>query len=101
MRGDKPQLMGYCIQGTLNEDQERITLRQALEKVNETIPDQRMKQTKQPTAAWIFRLFHGVHVWTIRQGETVQTLVVNLTSLMKRIIRYFGPSAEKIYSLSG
>ena len=76
-------------------------LRQALEKVNETIPDQRMKQTKQPTAAWIFRLFHGVHVWTIRQGETVQTLVVNLTSLMKRIIRYFGPSAEKIYSLSG
>jgi len=180
--GDKPQLLGYCIQGTLNEDQERITvakrhkgrfilasneldqailpdsaflpeykeqikteqgfrfiksdtfevdsiflkkpsriealmmvmtlclmvysiaqhkLRQALEKVNETIPDQRMKQTKQPTAAWIFCLFHGVHVWTIRQGETVQTLVVNLTSLMKRIIRYFGPSAEKIYSLSG
>ncbi len=71
--------MGYCIQGTLNEVQERITV----------------------AAAWIFRLFHGVHVWTVRQGETVQTLVVNLTSLMKRIIRYFGPSAEKIYSLSG
>lgn len=180
--GDVPQVVGYCIQGTLNEDQERITvakrhkgrfilasneldqailpdatflaeykeqikteqgfrfiksdtfevdsiflhkpsriealmmvmtlclmvysiaqhkLRQALEKANETVPDQLKKQTKQPTAAWIFRLFHGVHVWTIRQGEEIQTLVVNLTTLMKRIIGYFGPSAEKIYSLSG
>lgn len=180
--GDEPKIVGYCIQGTLNEDQERIAvakrhkgrfilasneldqdilpdatflpeykeqikteqgfrfiksdtfevdsiflhkpsriealmmvmtlclmiysiaqykLRQALEKVNETVPDQRTKQTKQPTAAWIFRLFHGVHVWTIRQGEEIQTLVVNLTTLMKRIIGYFGPSAEKIYSLSG
>jgi len=76
-------------------------LRQAFEKANETVPDERMKKTKEPTAAWIFRLFHGVHVWTIRQGETAQTLVVNLTSLMKRIIRYFGLSVEKIYSLSG
>ena len=180
--GEKPQLVGYCIQGTLNEDQERITvaarhkgrfilasneldqdilpdsaflseykeqikteqgfrfiksdtfqvdsiflqkpsriealmmvmtlclmvysiaqhkLRQALEKENESVPDQRMKKTNKPTAAWIFRLFHGIHVWTIRQGETVQTLVVNLTPLMKRIISYFGSSAEKMYSLSG
>ena len=76
-------------------------LRQALEKANETVPDQLTKQTKQPTAAWIFRLFHGVHVWTIRQEEKTQTLVVNLTALMKRIIGYFGPSAERIYGLSG
>lgn len=180
--GDAPQVVGYCIQGTLNEDQERISvakrhkgrfilasneldqailpdaaflpeykeqikteqgfrfiksdtfevdsiflqkpsriealmmvmtlclmiysiaqhkLRQALEKANETVPDQLTKQTTQPTAAWIFRLFHGVHIWTIRQGEEIQTLVVNLTTLMKRIIGYFGPSAEKIYALSG
>lgn len=76
-------------------------LRQALEQAHETVPDQLKKQTKKPTMAWIFRLFHGVHVWTIRQGETIQTLVVNLTPLMKRIIGYFGPSAEKIYALSG
>ena len=156
--GDAPQVVGYCIQGTLNEDQERITmakchkgrfilasneldktilpdaaflseykeqikteqgfrfiksdtfevdsiflqkpsriealmmvmtlclmvysiaqhrLRQALDQANATIPDQLNKQTKKPTAAWIFRLFHGVHVWTIRQGEKTQTLVVN------------------------
>lgn len=76
-------------------------LRQALEQADETIPDQLSRETKKPTMAWIFRLFHGVHVWTIRQGEQTQTLVVNLTVLMKRIIGYFGPSAEKIYALSG
>jgi transposase len=76
-------------------------LRQALEETNETVPDQLKKQTNKPTMAWVFRLFHGVHVWTIRQGEIIQTLIVNLTPLMKRIITYFGPSAEKIYALSG
>ncbi len=76
-------------------------LRQALEQANETIPDQLSRETKKPTMAWVFRLFHGVHVWTIHQGEKTQTLVVNLTALMKRIIGYFGPSAEKIYALSG
>lgn len=76
-------------------------LRQALEQANETIPDQLSRETKKPTMAWVFRLFHGVHVWTIRQGEKTQTLVVNLTTLMKRIIRHFGSSAEKIYALSG
>lgn len=76
-------------------------LRRALEQAQETVPDQLKKQTKKPTMAWVFRLFHGVHVWTIRQGEQIQTLVVNLTPLMKRIIGYFGPSAERIYALSG
>lgn len=76
-------------------------LRQALEQTNETIPDQLSRETQKPTMAWVFRLFHGVHVWTICQGEKTQTLVVNLTTLMKRIICYFGPSAEKIYALSG
>lgn len=76
-------------------------LRQALDKANETIPDQLSKETNRPTMAWVFRLFHGVHVWTVRQGEKMQTLVVNLTALMKRIISYFGPSAERIYALSG
>ena len=76
-------------------------LRQALEQTKKTIPDQLSRETPKPTMAWVFRLFHGVHVWTICQGEKAQTLVVNLTTLMKRIICYFGPSAEKIYALSG
>ena len=76
-------------------------LRQALEQADQMIPDQLGKETKKPTMAWVFRLFHGVHVWTIRQGKRTQTLVVNLTPLMKRIISYFGRSAERIYALSG
>lgn len=38
---------------------------------------------------------------TIQQDGTVQKLVINLTGLMRRIIRYFGLEAERIYSASG
>jgi transposase len=76
-------------------------LKEALEKSDETIPDQLKKQTKKPTMAWVFRLFHGIHVWTLRTMDLAQELVVNLTPLTRRVIRYFGPTAEKIYAASG
>lgn len=76
-------------------------LRQALEAANETIPNQLKKPTKSPSIAWVFRLFHGVQLWIVQQNEMTQQLVVNLNSLLKRIIKYFGPNAEQIYSASG
>ena len=76
-------------------------LRQALEKANETIPDQQKKPTKTPSMAWVFRLFHGIQVWIVRQHDLNQELVVNLNSLKRRIIQYFGPEATRIYSASG
>jgi transposase len=76
-------------------------LRQALEAANETIPNQLKKPTKSPSIAWVFRLFHGVQIWIVQQNEMTQQLVVNLNSLLKRIIKYFGPNAERIYSASG
>ena len=76
-------------------------LRQALEAANETIPNQLKKPTKSPSIAWVFRLFHGVQIWIIQQNEMSQQLVVNLNGLLKRIIKYFGPNAERIYSASG
>lgn len=51
--------------------------------------------------AWVFRLFHGIQVWIVRQHDLNQELVVNLNSLKRRIIQYFGPEATRIYSASG
>jgi transposase len=76
-------------------------LRQALEAANETIPNQLKKPTKSPSIAWVFRLFHGVQIWIVQQNEMTQQLVVNLNGLLKRIIKYFGSNAERIYSASG
>lgn len=76
-------------------------LRQALVVANATIPNQLKKPTKNPSMAWVFRLFQGVHVWIIHQQDLTQRLVVNLNSLTRRIIKYFGPDAERIYSASG
>jgi len=75
-------------------------LRQALEQTNETIPNQIKKPTKNPSMAWVFRLFQGIHIWFVPYKDKVQELVVNLTEVTRRIIHYFGPSAERIYASS-
>lgn len=76
-------------------------LRQALTEANDSIPDQLKKPTQKPTMAWAFRLFQGIQVWLIPSGNTVQELVVNLNAITKRVIGYFGSTAEEIYALSG
>jgi transposase len=76
-------------------------LRTCLEKNNGTVLNQNKKPTKKPTMQRVFRLFQGVHVLTINITNKVQTLVINLTDQLKKIIRYFGPTAERIYQLSG
>lgn len=76
-------------------------LRKALEKTNDTIPDQVKKPTAKPTMSWVFRLFQGIQIWLIPQEGRIHELVVNLNSLTRRIIGYFGPVAEQIYAASG
>lgn len=76
-------------------------LRQALAEAQDTIPNQLGKSTDKPTIKWVFRMFHGVQVWRIPQPSGVQELVVNLTAVLRKIIRYFGPGAESIYASSG
>jgi transposase len=74
-------------------------LRAALEKCGDTLPDQMKKPTKKPTMAWVCRMFHGVQLLHITLPSLVQQLVINLTEITKRIIRYFGRRAELIYGL--
>lgn len=76
-------------------------LRKALVEANETIPDQLKNPTMKPTMAWVFRLLQGIQIWLVPHGDMVNELVVNLTVLTRRIIGYFGPVAEEIYSSTG
>ena len=74
-------------------------LRDALEKANETVPNQLKKPTKNPSMSWVFRMFHGVHLLNISFKEYTQTLIINLTAITTKIIEFFGPRAKYIYGL--
>lgn len=76
-------------------------LRQALVDQNETLPDQLKKPTQKPTMERVGKMFRNVNVVYLRFETYSQELVSNLNDLLRRIIRYFGPVAEKIYGLSG
>lgn len=74
-------------------------LRDALEKHQETIPNQLKKPTKKPTMAYVCRLFHGIQVLSIQWEDYVQQCVVNLKAVTRQIIGYFGHKAMEIYGL--
>ena len=73
-------------------------LREQLKKHADTLPLQSGKESDKPSIKWIYRLFHGVHVLKI-SGEISQTLVLNVNELLRKIIRYFGEGACRIYNV--
>ncbi len=75
-------------------------LREQLKKHADTLPSQSGKLTDKPSMAWIYRLFHGVHVLKIKHSESINTLVLNVNELLKKIIRAFGDLACEIYCVS-
>lgn len=75
-------------------------LRTALKEEKEMIPNQVKKPTATPTFAWICRIFHGIHILHIQTDSLEQELTANLKDLTKRIIKYFGQTAEEIYGLN-
>lgn len=76
-------------------------LRESLKTANDTIPDQLKKPTNRPTMKRVFKLFRGIQVLMIRVDSNTQELVINLNEISKKIVRYFGQHALRIYSLSG
>ena len=74
-------------------------LRDALEKSNETVPNQLKKPTQKPSMSWVFRMFHGVHLLNIKFEKYTQMLIINLTKVTTKIIEFFGPRAKYIYGL--
>ena len=74
-------------------------LREALKHSEETLPNQLKKPTQKPSMAWVFRLFHGVHLLKIKLSSGIQKLVINLTETTKKVINFFGEKAKWIYGL--
>jgi transposase len=75
------------------------TLRKSLLAAQDTLPNQINKPTQQPTMKWIYRLFHGVSLIRIQIEQDTQEIVINLTPTLRKIIRYFGHHALKIYGM--
>ena len=46
-------------------------IRQSLEKSDKSLPDQKGKPTKRPTARWVFQLFVGIHVLRLPDGNKI------------------------------
>jgi transposase len=76
-------------------------LRLMLAKQNEMIPDQKGKPTQTPTIRWVFQMFEGIDILSIRVNEQQTTRqVLNLRSVHRQIIELFGPHVRHCY-LSG
>jgi transposase len=73
-------------------------LRQALKENNESIPDQKGKPTQTPTLRWVFQVFEGLDVLSVRVGERLITRkLLNLRPVHQQVIRLLGPQVQKCY----
>ena len=72
-------------------------LREALEKEDETIPDQRKKPTKKPTMRRVFQIFEGITVLYI---GSKMVKVLNLRPIHAKILRLLGREYERVYCTS-
>lgn len=76
-------------------------LRQTLEEIDETIPDQKGKPTQKPTLRWVFQCFEGISLLTISlPDQPTHRQVLNLQVVQKQIIAIFGGRTEVIYDLA-
>ena len=75
-------------------------LRETLNQLDETIPDQKGKPTQKPTLRWVFQCFEGISLLSIDlPGQPIQRQVLNLSVVQKQIIAIFGTTTENIYLL--
>ena len=73
-------------------------IRQTLAEHEESVPDQKGKPTRRPTAKWVFELFMDVHLLTIRAEKTTRRLVLNLREELKTLLKLMGQTYMELYS---
>ena len=73
-------------------------IRQTLAEHEESVPDQKGKPTRRPSAKWVFELFMDVHLLTIAAEKTIRGLVLNLREELKRLLELMGPTYMELYS---
>ena len=70
-------------------------IRQALQRQQETFPDQKGRQIPNPTARWVFHAFVGIHVL---MGAAPEPLVLNLHAAHQLVLRLLGTAYAALYS---
>ncbi len=73
-------------------------IRQTLAEHEASVPDQKGKPTRRPSAKWVFELFMDVHLLTITTEKTIRRLVLNLREELKRLLKLMGPAYMELYS---
>jgi len=74
-------------------------LRKALEKQDETIPNQIKKPSKRPTMRWIFQILEGINHVVIREDQRVRVMLEGINELRRKILALLGDSVAKIYQV--
>jgi transposase len=85
-------IMGLCL---LVYSIGQRQLRSCLAQAEETIPNQRGKQTERPTLRWVMQCFQSVHlIWV--EG---QKWAIKLNDSQRHILRFLGSACQKYYFL--
>jgi transposase len=74
----------------------QLQLRQALERANSTLPNQKGKPTARPTLRWILQCFQSVHLVFINGVKSS----IQLTHKQNLILPFLGSSSRQYYFLS-
>ena len=73
-------------------------IRQQLEVLDQTIPDQRGKPTQKPTMRRIAQMFEGIDLLIIRHhGRIVDRQILKLTPVRLQIVTLFGSAVKNCY----
>jgi len=85
-----------------NYGQYKMRKKLAEEKI--TLPNQLNKETQSPTLKWVFQLLYGIGMidlsFTKDSYVDRRTMVTNVDSIRKKIIKIMGKKAEVIYQLT-
>jgi transposase len=73
-------------------------LRRRLAQTGESIPNQVNKPTARPTMRWVFQLFEGIELLSIRLPTGISSQrVLRVEAVHAKILRLLGPTFQKIY----
>lgn len=72
-------------------------LHQSLQATQESILSQTKKPTNKPTLRWVYFLFRVVNEVSVKIGDHVRKLIVNIDGVLRKIIEHFGHRASEIY----
>jgi len=77
----------------------QLRLRQQLEALHETIPNQIKKPTAHPTMRWVFELFDGINYVIITANNEIHHIIEGMNDLKQKVIELMGGHTQKIYQV--